>query len=78
MSVSQAVNDSGKKKIYVRFEDGKKSCEIMHPDYSLISNDGFTDKEISMLINYCKENPTQIQELAKTVSIWKAFAGNKT
>ncbi len=76
MSVSQIIKKDGKEKIYILFEDGICSAEGIYPDCRIIRNSNFTEKEVSMLSKYMEENSNQIKELAKTVSVWKAFSKN--
>lgn len=75
MNVSLSVKEKGKKIIYVQFTEGKLSAEGVYPECKIIKNEGFTADEVGALENYMKENGKTIEELSKSVNIWKAFSG---
>lgn len=76
MSVSSVVGEGKDKKIYIRFSDRDRSCEGVYPDCLIHSSVGFSPEEIKSLEAFMKENEKTIKDMAKTVSIWKAFAGS--
>lgn len=75
MSVSQTITENGKKKIYIRFEEDNRFAEGIYPDCEIIKSDGFDDGEIAALKLFMSQSGEKIQEMAKSVSIWKAFTG---
>lgn len=76
MSVSQIIKEKDQKKIYILFSEEDKSAEILYPECRIIKNSGFTPEETEALCLYMKTNKDQIEQLAKSVSLWKAFAGS--
>ena len=76
MSVSQIIKKDGNEKIYILFEDGESTAEGIYPDCRIIKSSNFTEEEVYMLSEYMKKNSPQIKELAKSVSVWKAFSGD--
>ena len=50
-------------------------AEGIYPDCKITKSEGFSEEEIAALELYMKTNGDQIKELASTVSLWKAFAG---
>lgn len=75
MSVSQVIKDGKEKKIYVLFEDGERTAEGIYPGCQIIKNNGFNGEEVAALEIYMEKNTNQIEDLAKSVSLWKAFSG---
>lgn len=75
MNVSLGINDKGIKKIYVRFSEGKRQAEGIYPQCSIIKNEGFSPEEVAALEKYMMDNGKTIEEMSKSVSIWKAFSG---
>lgn len=73
MSVSSMTRTKEKKAVYVLFEDGSKSAEITLPDCRVIKNSGFSDEEISQLLDYVQNEQDSIYELAKGIDPMKAF-----
>ena len=63
------------KAVYVMFEDGDKNAEIAMPECRLVSNKGFSDEEISQLMDYARNEQDSIFELAKGINPMKAFLG---
>ena len=63
------------KAFYVMFEDGDKNAEIAMPECRLVSNKGFSDEEISQLMDYARNEQDSIFELAKGINPMKAFLG---
>ena len=63
------------KAVYVMFEDGAKNAEIALPECKLVSNKGFSDEEISQLMDYAVNEQDSIFELAKGINPMKAFLG---
>lgn len=75
MNVSLSVKEKGQKKIYVQFTEGKLSAEGVYPECKIIKNEGFTVEEVKALEEYMLNNGKTIEELSKSVNIWKAFSG---
>ena len=63
------------KAVYVMFQDGDKNAEIALPECRLVSNRGFSDEEISQLMDYASNEQDSIFELAKGINPMKAFLG---
>lgn len=76
MAVSSVVGEGSDKKIYIRFSDDYRSCEGIYPDCKILDGVGFSSEEIKSLESFMKENAKTIKDMAKTVSIWKAFSGS--
>ena len=49
MSISQIFQKDGKPTAFVLFSEGRKSAEGKIPDCTIISNDGFSEKEVKAL-----------------------------
>ena len=73
MSVSSIVSKDGKKRIYVQFHDGARAAEITFPAGKVMSNEGFSEKEMAALIFYVQNNKEQILGAAKQINVVKAF-----
>lgn len=77
MSISQIFQKDGKPTAFVLFSEGRKSAEGKIPDCTIISNDGFSEKEVKALELYLKMQQESILKTAKEVNIMKAFMQNK-
>ncbi len=75
MSVSGLTRTKDSKAVYVMFQDGDKNAEIAMPECKLVSNKGFSDEEISQLMEYATNEQDSIFELAKGINPMKAFLG---
>ena len=75
MSVSCVTRTKDSKAVYVMFQDGDKNAEIALPECRLVSNKGFSDEEISQLMDYAANEKDSIFELAKGINPMKAFLG---
>ena len=75
MSVSCMTHTKESKAVYVMFQDGDKNAEIALPECRLVSNRGFSDEEISQLMDYASNEQDSIFELAKGINPMKAFLG---
>ena len=75
MSVSSMTRTKDSKAVYVMFEDAGKSAEIALPECRIVSNKGFDDEEISLLLDYVKNEQDSIYDLAKQINPMKAFMG---
>ncbi|MCR4791715.1 MAG: hypothetical protein K5871_03125 [Lachnospiraceae bacterium] len=78
MSVSPMTGSKDNRKFYVLFMDGDRSAEIRMPDNTVISRKGFTEEEISGLLQYTKQELTSLEKMASSVSPLKAFMGQTT
>ena len=76
MSISQIFQKDGKPTAFVLFSEGRKSAEGKIPDCTIISNDGFSEKEVKALELYLKMQQESILKTAKVVYIKKAFMQN--
>lgn len=74
MSVSQVLNKGKKKEIYIRFDDGNRFAEGVFPDCKILKNEGFNREEIDSLKLYMSQNADIIEEMARSISLWKAFS----
>ena len=72
MSISQIFQKDGKPTAFVLFSEGRKSAEGKIPDCTIISNDGFSEKEVKAL----ELQQEAILKTAKEVNIMKAFMQN--
>ena len=63
------------KAVYVMFQDGDKNAEIALPECKLVNSKGFSDEEISQLMDYARNEQDSIFELAKGINPMKAFLG---
>lgn len=76
MSVSQVIESNNEKKIFVLFEEENRSAEGVVPGFHIIKNNGFDGSEVAALEIYMEKNKETIENMAKSVSLWKAFSGN--
>ena len=76
MSISQIFQKDGKPTAFVLVSEGRKSAEGKIPDCTIISNDGFSEKEVKALELYLKMQQESILKTAKEVNIMKAFMQN--
>ena len=76
MSISQIFQKDGKPTAFVLFSEGRKSAEGKIPDCTIISNDGFSEKEVKALELYLKMQQESILKTAKEVNFMKAFVQN--
>ena len=75
MSVSSMIRTKDTKVLYVMFHDEKRNAEFCLPECKLVRNNGFSDEEISKLVDYVKNEQDTIYGLAKKVNPMKAFLG---
>lgn len=61
------------KAIYVLFSDEEKSAEFKIPECKLLRNKGFSDEEISQLLQYVNNEQDSIFKIAKEINPMKAF-----
>lgn len=76
MSISQIFQKDGKPTAFVLFSEGRKSAEGKIPDCTIISNDGFSEKEVKALELYLKMQRGVYFKDCKEVNIMKAFMQN--
>lgn len=62
------VGKEGKQVAYVSFEDEGRNAEAVIPECRFIKNNGFTDDEISQMIDYLKMNLKDIKKEAVKVN----------
>lgn len=75
MNISSLIRKDGDKAIYVLFTDGNKEAEFKVPDGKLLSNKGFSDKELEDLRDYLHNEQDYIYSVAKKVNPMKGFMG---
>gem|GEM_PF-6879318 len=74
MSVSSLIKQKeNEDTIYITFTDNEKQAEISFPSYKIISNNNFSEKEISALKFYIDANKETITKMAKQINPLKAF-----
>ncbi|MBQ7581615.1 MAG: hypothetical protein IJU25_02215 [Lachnospiraceae bacterium] len=73
MSVSSMTRSGEKKGVYVLFQDGEKTAELLVPGCEVISNHGFDEAELAQLKEYGLKEQDAIFSLAKGVNPIKAF-----
>lgn len=73
MSVSPICRKNGQPTAFVLFTDGTRSAEGKIPDCKMISNQGFSEKEIKTLELYLKMEQDSIFQTAKSINIMDAF-----
>ncbi len=76
MSVSTMTHNKDSKALYVLFQDKDKSAEISLPGSKLVNNNGFSDEEISQLMDYVQNETDSIYELSKKINPMRAFLGD--
>lgn len=77
MSVSPIFRKNGKPTAFVLFTDGTRNAEGKIPDCTIISNQGFFEKEIKALELYLKMEQENILQTAKGINIMGAFLNQK-
>ena len=73
MSVSGFVGEGEKRHICVLFERDKDMAELHIPSYKVMANRGFTQDELKRMVDYIKENETEIKRNAQGINIMRAF-----
>ncbi len=73
MSVSSVTRTGEQKSVYVLFQDGEKSAELLVPDCKVVYNRGFSEEELEQLKAYGQQETETIFALAKNVNPIKAF-----
>ena len=73
ITISGMTRTANSKAIYVLFEDGKRNAEIAIPGNRLISNNGFSDKEIAEFMEYVISERDAIYEVAKDINPLRAM-----
>ena len=71
MSVSTMTRSKDSKAVYVLFEDGAKTAEFALPECRKVSNNGFSDEEISQLLDYVQNEQDSIYDVAKKINPMK-------
>ena len=77
MSVSSMTRTKDDKAVFVLFEDGDKNAEISLPACKLVNNKGFSEEEISQLVDYVRNEQDSIYAIAKQINPMKAFLGKE-
>ena len=67
MTISSIVPLSGKKAAFVHFTDKDKTAEFIVPECRRVSNTGFTEDELQMLLDYVIREKDSIMDMAKGV-----------
>ncbi len=73
MSVSALCPKNGEKVAYVTFSDGKRLAEGEIPACRILSNNGFTEGEVSKLEEFMKRNLDMIKTMASAINPIKAM-----
>lgn len=68
-----STTKEGKQVAYVRFEDNSRAAEAVIPECKFIKNKGFTDDEISQMVDYLKKNLTELKKEAAKINPLKAI-----
>lgn len=71
--VSGIATREGRKVAYVMFEDNGRSAEAIIPECSILSNKGFSDKELENLKDYMFENMEQLKRQAMDINPLRAL-----
>jgi len=66
MIISGVSEHEGKKRAFVRFEEGNIYAEGIIPDCKINKNNGFTDDEVNQLELYMRENLEMLKRNAAT------------
>lgn len=75
MSVSGLLHRGEKLSVCIYLEENDKYLEIRMPDEEILSRNGYTDDDISSIIEYLKNNNDEIMKTAKGINPMKAFMG---
>ena len=67
MSISSIVPVNGKKAAFVQFSDKEKTADFIVPECRQVSNKGFTEDELKMLLEYVIREKDSIMDMAKGV-----------
>ena len=67
MNISSIVPVNGKKAAFVNFTDKDKTAEFIVPECRRVSNTGFTEEELQMLLDYVIREKDSIMDMAKGV-----------
>lgn len=73
MSVSPICVKDGNRYAFVNFADGKRTAEGKIPDCKIISNKGFSDKEVAQLEEYMKKELVNLKQMAAGINVLGAF-----
>lgn len=73
MSVSPICVKDGNRYAFVNFADGKRTAEGKIPDCKIISNKGFSDKEVTQLEEYMKKELSNLKQMAAGINVLGAF-----
>ena len=73
MSVSPMIRSKDGKSIFVMFQDADRYLEISLPEYKVMSNQGFSEDEVTQIILYAKSEQDNITALAKGINPVKAM-----
>ena len=73
MSVSPICVKDGNRYAFVNFADGKRTAEGKIPDCKIISNKGFSDKEVTQLEEYMKKELANLKQMAAGINVLGAF-----
>ena len=73
MSVSPICVKNGNRYAFVNFADGKRTAEGKIPDCKIISNKGFSDKEVTWLEEYMKKELSNLKQMAAGINVLGAF-----
>ncbi len=77
LDISGVVEKDGKKIAHVRFNRGKDFAEGYIPDCVFTQVEGFTDDEVSQLIDYLKANLTDLKKRAAHINPLTGLMGKK-
>lgn len=64
MIVSGVSEQEGKKRAFVRFEEGNTFAEATIPDCKVTKNSGFTEEEVAALEEYMRQNLAMLKRKA--------------
>ncbi len=73
MSVSPMMHSKNGKSIFVMFQDADRYLEISLPEFKVMSNQGFSEDEVTQIILYAKSEQDSITALAKGINPVKAM-----
>lgn len=76
LDISGVVEKDGKKIAHVRFVRGEDYAEGYIPDCIFTKVLGFSDDEISMLVDYLKANLTDLKKRAAKINPITGIMGN--
>ncbi len=73
MSVSPICMKDGNRYAFVNFTDGTRFAEGKIPDCKIISNKGFSEKEVEKLEEYMKTELPKLKQMAAGINVLGAF-----